>query len=383
MRRFFFASVRWLLWPVLALVAAMVLGSTAMQAAPSLSASENPVAIGSGQSSKMISVSWNLDGFLWATLTIKDSAQAVVGQHSAMTPTGSVPLTVFCGKSYTATLTDASNPRSVLASLVITTDCTGSRPAPTPRPEPACPGDCFTGDKVEPHGTWARFLVTTLAPVKLGVDVFPTLMNGSCNFTTSLGFASSNILSTTHDLNWLGLDANTTFCSELRATDANGAVHTKQGPKFTTLKRKVDVRFEKVFIVDDSDGGSEGDLTFAFGVNQEPIWNLDAEADTGQWVVFLGGTVPLAWFIVDDAPGTLTVYTQGCDDDSPDFAVGSGCDIPLGSNGSKWDADFAYVEKTFIHLVGPDESKPVPFEMKADGGALKFNVHGEFTASYQ
>src|SRR5262245_50815141 len=96
-------------WLVALALAAMLLtaGARSAQAAPSLSASENPVIIGANQTSKVITLTWTLDSGQKATLTVTDNAQnTVLGPVSLVPPptSGTQSLTVYCGKSYTATL---------------------------------------------------------------------------------------------------------------------------------------------------------------------------------------------------------------------------------------------------------------------------------------
>src|SRR5262245_34196965 len=68
---------RWLVAFALATLL-LALSIRSASAAASLSVSENPVTIGSGQSSKTVTLSWTLDAGQKATLTVKDNNQTVV-----------------------------------------------------------------------------------------------------------------------------------------------------------------------------------------------------------------------------------------------------------------------------------------------------------------
>src|SRR5262249_55549249 len=112
---------------VLAAAGALAVGAVALatsispvSAAPSLTASENPVIIHYGSSTKGITVSWNLNGTPKATLDITEVGGPVVASVPAASQTGSTPLTVTYGKSYKAQLKSVPADM-VLAMLTITT----------------------------------------------------------------------------------------------------------------------------------------------------------------------------------------------------------------------------------------------------------------------
>src|SRR5882757_3182076 len=97
---------------VLALAALLLpLGTPAAHAAPpEVTASENPVVI--DIHTKTITLTWSLVSFQVAKLTVTESGTSapVLDQTLSCLPcTGTAPLTVTVGKTYTAQLTDAFN----------------------------------------------------------------------------------------------------------------------------------------------------------------------------------------------------------------------------------------------------------------------------------
>jgi murein DD-endopeptidase MepM/ murein hydrolase activator NlpD len=115
-------------------------------APPEVKASENPVVIPHGQTTKAITLTWSLAaGSSVAKLTVTESgtpAPVLVQSVSSPPGAGTVPLTVTSGKTYTAQLNDALTNLPLGAPLTITTTLTATprsplTPQPTPTPLPA------------------------------------------------------------------------------------------------------------------------------------------------------------------------------------------------------------------------------------------------------
>ena len=102
-------------------VSAVFMGARPASAATTLTASENPVIVPWGSTTKSITLNWKLDGVPFALLTVEENGGPVFFSQPTVSPTGSVPMTATYGKSYMAKLVDFANPASVYASLSLTT----------------------------------------------------------------------------------------------------------------------------------------------------------------------------------------------------------------------------------------------------------------------
>jgi hypothetical protein len=207
---------------VLALALAALLvplaAPVAHAAPPELTASENPVVI--DLVTKKITLTWSLTPVLQlAQLTVTESGAPapVLDQTVSCLPcTGTVPLTVTLGKTYTAQLSDALK-KPLGAPLTITTT-----KAPIAAPGLGCKVDCITSAKAEEHGDWAHFTITTNSPASITLELSPMKEDENGQWEVS-GPVVATAVTSAPTQNWTptlgGLAPNTRYQVVLRARD--------------------------------------------------------------------------------------------------------------------------------------------------------------------
>jgi len=228
-------------WPVIALAAAALLlflnAGRAHAAPPSLAVSENPVTIMLGSTTKSVQLSWQLNGTASAQLVVQETGGATIVTKTVTTQSGSTPLTVTYGKSYTATLTDPTK-----ASPPVTLQITTKRPAINPDIGDCIVHLCITSVPFNPHGTFAEFSANTTKAARFEMQASTGAPNASGVFS-HVDSAMFNLGYVTHwDSHLLGLTPNTTYHYLLKAVAQDGETVMKTGT-FTTLKRRVQVTF--------------------------------------------------------------------------------------------------------------------------------------------
>jgi hypothetical protein len=234
--------------------------------------------------------------------------------------------------------------------------------------------------KVNPHGTYADFKLTSEGPVTFTLEVSVTPpVNGS--FADPLVYQHSQPKVTSWSPRVEGLTPNTTYY--YRAARNGVWLSKEETGGFTTLKRKVVVNFWAIQVADDSDSWGAGELRFNFGVNGAWQDNLHY----GEVSVSSGSAVyPNRTAVLPNAPSTLKLKVQGSDND---------CDIsePLCSTGDLYIyptdggstdlADWATANSPVIQLkAGLGESYTGSFAVTTSTYALKFTASGSYTVSY-
>ncbi len=142
--------------------------------------------------------------------------------------------------------------------------------------------------------------------------------------------------------------------------------------EFNLPKRHLQVVFEKVYIRDDSDDLSGGDLSFKFTVNGETKWKhfADGQCDTGETHNLGNLSITVA-----DPPNIAPMTIYGCDndDDSGAFtASGNPCGDSHDSAAGNFDI------RTYLNMER--WNIPVtPFKVDANGSKLKFQVTGHYS----
>jgi len=199
------------------------------------------------------------------------------------------------------------------------------------------------------------------------------------------------------------LEPGKTFFFVIAAKDKQTDLWFKVKGTFDTLRRRVDVNFASVKVVDDSDDLSAGDLVFGFFINgQNKATNgkpmtFSMQADTGQTKsVNLNGRVT-------GAPQTLTLKATGYDDDEMEF-------IPLGpfvvsilgtcgfnatdankSEGQNSCGEWTSGSASFdLEALAENAANPEDFTQsfkiqarpKGDDSEVKFDVMGTFRVRY-
>jgi hypothetical protein len=247
--------------------------------------------------------------------------------------------------------------------------------------------------------------VSTRAPIK-DAKGNPKFGSNAPIVATSLPFLSGYENEGEVELN--GLKPKTHYHYIIEAKDEKGNFAYKAG-EFSTKKRFVDVAFEKIFMIDDSDGfpSGAGDMNFAFfvaGINVLGPGKRLPQTETMDFPT--GQTKTFDIFkTLEDPADNVTVRVNGSDqDDCGDVLHHPLCQCGLGSGGpggNITDANMKQgtcpdgsgefsVARDTLHI--PDvtdrsqfgvEFLQKKFEIIADNGHLKFKVTGSFTVSYR
>ena len=162
--------------------------------------------------------------------------------------------------------------------------------------------------------------------------------------------------------------------------------HRQAVGTFRTLRTNVTVRIGTLRIIDDSDGGGNGDLAFTFTVNGREKF----EAGTGLAQVSPGSpldladgaTLDFAYDIFDyDVPGLLRIHAAGFDDDNS--ASSGSFDASWNATpGGDSDGDWNHARAEFNLDRYPERSFDFPFRMRTGPGSrLQFEVEGRVSVT--
>jgi hypothetical protein len=197
-------------------------------------------------------------------------------------------------------------------------------------------------------------------------------------------------IGTTHKAQLNKLKPGTLYHYVISAHDKKSGQWFKTRGTFKTLRRMITVNFKKLWITDDSDGGS-GDLRFGFYINGQPAAKYPsgsgyASLDTDQQKTInrTAGFIP--------APDTLTLKATGFDNDVGFGGLDStGSNFPAGNpnlgTGEGENGEWTSTSKTInVDNTDPvDTVGPIFFKLVAKGAHdsdLEFEVHGEYKISY-
>jgi len=190
----------------------------------------------------------------------------------------------------------------------------------------------------------------------------------------------------------------------IEAKDEKGQFAYKTG-QFTTATRHVEVGFDKIFMIDDSDGAfsGAGDLVFAFFVNDvNVLGNNKRLPATGEMDFPTGQTKSFEHIVreIMDPPNTISARVNGYDDDDcAIFTIHPFCDCEtpgdvLNSHMKNFTCKDGSGENAAATttLNVPDvvdrsqfgvEFLLKEFTMTADNGHLKFKVFGRMSIDYR
>lgn len=146
-------------------------------------------------------------------------------------------------------------------------------------------------------------------------------------------------------------------------------VEAGSGPvtEFNLPQRHLQVVFEEVKMVDDSDDLSGADMSFKFTVENQSKWKhfSDDRLDTGE-------THDLGYIsiTVADPPNITRMKIFGCDNDSEAFSSDYCGDDPDTASASFDIRTYKNMDRWFIDKT--------PFNVYADGDSLKFRVKGYY-----
>ena len=363
------------------------LAAPAAKAAPTISATPNPVPVYLSQTEGETTVTWDAGaGHRGADVWV--SVDGGAETLFADTYKGSKAATIQVGKTHTFKLY-TYNKVYLGASVSITTKVAGGVIKPR----------FFQGIKFEEHGTFAIIRFDTLNSSLLVVSVstkkplsFPLVSTKDEKMwsqPSDIAYSTFAQIGTTHKAQLNKLKPDTLYHYVISAHDKKSGQWFKTRGTFKTLRRKVTVNFRKLWITDDSDGGS-GDLRFGFYINGKqaakyPSGSGYASLDTDQQKT-INRTVD---FI--PAPSTLTLKATGFDNDSGPGEVDTTpttfpADNPNLGTGEGKNGEWTSTSQTInVDNHDPvDTVGPIFFKLVAKGAHdsdLEFEVHGEYKIS--
>ena len=256
----------------------------------------------------------------------------------------------------------------------------------------------------EEHGTFAKIKFRTKENSLPVVSVstkqpllnFPLVSNKdeqTWSDPDDIAYTNFAQTGTQHEAQLNKLEPGKVYWYVISAHDKKSGLRFKRWGFFKTLNRRVTVNFRKLWITDDSDDNSPGDLRFGFYINSKPAASQYPSA---------GGYASLSTdeqktinrtATITTGGSALTLKVTGFDNDSTVFGG-------LDTTGYNWPAidphlgtgegengEWTSVSQTF----NVDNSEPVDkvgptfFKLVAKGAHdsdLEFEVHGEYTLSY-
>jgi hypothetical protein len=363
------------------------LAAPAAKAAPTISATPNPVPVILGQTQGTTTLTWDAGAdhkFAQVRVSVDGGADAVFKNLY----TGTAPAPIEIGKTYTFKLYDSSTKIYLGASVSVTAK---SSPI-TPK--------FIQHIKTDPHGTFAKINFTTKntsLPVvsvstkkPLSFPLVSTKDEKTWSKPSDINSTNFAQIGTEHQAQLNKLKPGTLYHYVISAHDKKSGQWFKTRGTFKTLRRAVTVNFRKLWITDDSDGGS-GDLRFGFYINGQPVAKYPSgsgyaslDTDDQKTINRTVGFVP--------APDTLTLKATGFDNDVGFGGLDStGANFPAGNpnlgTGEGENGEWTSTSQTInVDNHDPvDTVGPIFFKLVAKGAHdsdLEFEVHGEYKISY-
>lgn len=369
-----------------ALLLALVTPVVAEAEPPEVTASENPVLIAYPHfTTKDITLTWDLGPSPpQANLIVTENGTQIHNQP-LFSGTGTRPLTVTYDNTYTAQLVQTFGGAPLGAPLTITTD--------KPTGDMTCAQRCIKSIDVQPHGGWAQFAIKTseTAVITLEASTKPPNSDGTWSDPDDVISVGTVLPTDSYTPPLANLAANTTYHYVVRA-HVQGHQQTKTG-SFKTLTRRVDVTFDEIQMIDDSDGPVDGDCDCWFMLGVGDAGPMEFGSLSNQKSIGSDTTVnPNANASITDAGSEIWLRAKGWDDDE-DFGefcpVGVGAPPWVGSgdalNCLEWAGDEVLVS---LSRQGPpfapgdvDEQFTDSFTIKVSG-ELVYNVRGTYKVSY-
>ena len=368
------------------------LAAQAAKAAPTISATPNPVLVTFGQTQGKTKLTWDDragNKFAQVWVSVDGGAETLLPGSIG---TGEATDTIQVGKTYTYKLYDSSTKTYLGASVSVT-----AKLAPFGGLKPRF----IQYIKTDPHGTFAIIHFKTLNSSLPVVSVstkkplsFPLVSSKDEKMWSDPDdIASSNFAQTgtQHHAQLNKLKPGTLYHYVISAHDKKTGQWFKTRGTFKTLRRAVTVNFKKLWITDDSDGGSDGDLRFGFYVNGKPkakypsgsgyaSLDTDEQKTINRSVAFLPApdtlTLKATGFDNDSGPGEVDTTHAGFPANNPNLGTGEGKNGEWTSTSKTINVDNTDPEDT----VGPIFFKLVAKE--AHDSDLEFEVHGEYKISY-
>jgi hypothetical protein len=367
------------------------LAAPAVKAAPTIGATPNPVIVSFGESQGKTTLTWddragNKLAQVW--VSVDGGAETLLPGSLG---TGTATATIEVGKTYAFKLYNSS--KVYLGASVKVT----AKLAPT------VPKPFIENIKTDPpHGTFVIIKFTTRDSSLPVVSVsrkkplsFPSVSTeDEKTWSDPDDIESSNFAQTgtQHHVQFNKLRPGKLYYYVISAHDKKSGKWYKKSGTFKTLRRAVTVRFKKLWITDDSDGGSAGDLRFGFYINGQPVAKFPSgsgyaslDTDDQKTINRTVGFIP--------APSTLTLKATGFDNDVGFGGLDStGANFPAGNpnlgTGEGENGEWTSTSKTVnvantdpVDTVGPIFFKLVAKE--AHDSDLEFEVHGEYEIAYR
>ncbi len=359
-------------------------------AAPTITANPNPVNILFTAKSGTTTIQWDAEANhpnadVW--LSIDGGSETLFdGDYH-----GIKSATIQIGKSYTFKLYTSN--KTLLDSVIVT-----AKQKWLTLPSDVLKIDFIKNIVVDPHGMFAKITFTTdssslpVVMVSEGPPLsFPATSKEDVKVFNQGDLVSSNFAQagTDHEATLPDLEPDTQYHYVISVSD-KGLWYKVKG-KFRTLRRAVNVTFEKIKVVDDSDDFGGGDFEFGFFVNGQnapngsPMILFSVDLATGE-----SKTINMSASL-QGVPGTLQLKAIGYDDDE-DHPCGAGdvgnISMTEGEDDcGEWSSD----EDSFnIGPNAPDVSNPESFTKsftlkaypKGDDSDVSFNVTGNYKVSF-
>jgi hypothetical protein len=366
------------------------LAAPAARAVSTISASPNPVVYVTKPKGTIVLVKQGMTTVTWDAGADKPNAEVWVsvdgGKETLFSDThkGTKATTIQFGKTHTFKLWNSTH-QYVWASVKVT----------------AKYYPFIENVKKEPHGTFAKITFTTtegsLPVVSVSTKPLQNLPGVSTkdekmwSKTSDIAYTNFAQTGTKHEAQLNNLDPGTPYYYVISAHDKKSGLWFKTIGIFKTFRRMVTVNFRKLWITDDSDDLSAGDLRFGFYINGQPT----AKYPSGSGYASLGTgdqkTINKTVGFTNAKP-TLTLKATGFDNDVGFGGLdSSGANFPAGDpnlgTGEGKNGEWTSTSQTInvdnhdpVDTVGPIFFKLVA--KGAHGSDLEFEVHGEYKISY-
>ena len=241
----------------------------------------------------------------------------------------------------------------------------------------------ITSIVVSPHGTYADISFATITPTIPIVEAGTNPMGGDVQ---SSAFPLLSGYQKNHVVRLQNLKPGTLYHCFIKVRDEKDSVASAK-KSFSTLPRHLTVTFKDIYMIDDSDELSPGDLIFGFYLNGQLRLSANFALNTGQRRAFAAGQFTT---FQSNPAEPLIIRVLGLDDDSTEWPlIGKPFDVSIQAQLERYDllktnspGDAADAAVSILFPTGPDESMTLPFTIKANYGKLRFEAKGTYRAIY-
>jgi hypothetical protein len=359
---------------VLASLALAVHVAPVSAAPPTLTANPNPVIVPFGQSTGSTTIKWDSGNGSVPELYLSFNGGADQGpQPQVLAPSGSfVASPIAVGDTYVFKLFSKGKAQ-LLASVTVKAQHQYLGVCGVVQ--------CIEKVQVKPRGTYVDFSFATAISTLPVVEVSTKTPNPGPSFkpadVVSANFAQ---VGTQHQAQLTKLSPGVTYHYIITAGDGNGK-EVKQTGTFKTLDRHITVKFQTIYLIDDSDALSDGEIAFNFGVlngccDQPIVYPATGTTDFGSGD---SRAVNLTKSIIDNND-TLDISAAGWDDDDDSTSVDG---FPVIVPPLNVDGDFASASKTIdVTTDTLVDSAGGGFTLQVHGPKLQFDVYVSYEISY-